>query len=394
MEKHISIKPGLRKGRVRPPVSKSHLHRLLVADFLAGDFSRLCSDESDSEDIKATKRCLSALGAARRGGEALLDCGESGSTMRFLAPVAAALGVKAVFKKAGRLAERPSKYYGSLESGLFRLEGNVSSQFATGLLFALPLLEGDSRIEFSSPLESRGYVDMTLDVLRGAGIRIDETPSGAFEVPGSQKYVSQKSVAPETDWSGAAFWVAANAMGNRIEIDALPEKSLQPDAAVRRAVRGFGGEIDMSGFPDSFPALAVAAARVPAVTRFVKTRRLRIKESDRVAAIADLLGRFGVKTEAGDDFFEVRGTDRPFAAAAVSSFGDHRIAMAAAVGATCADGAVEIDDAACAAKSYPAFFDQFSRLEIFTQALPGLAAVGSDGRTQRRNAAGVLRRQD
>ena len=166
------IVPGHRRGAANPPRSKSHLHRLLIADFLAGDLSRLADDPADSEDINATKRCLGAL--AGRDSAPVLDCGESGSTLRFIAPVAAALGKRPVFKKAGRLADRPALEYDGIRSGLHELRGDVSSQFVTGLLFALPLLKGDSRISFTTPLESRGYVDMTLDVLKKSGITVIE----------------------------------------------------------------------------------------------------------------------------------------------------------------------------------------------------------------------------
>ena len=351
---------GLRKGRVAPPRSKSHEHRLLVADFLAGDRTRLAPDDADPEDIKATKRCLAAL--AGENAEPVLDCGESGSTMRFLAPVAAALGKKATFVKKGRLAERPAIEYGTITPGTFTLPGNVSSQFATGLLFALPLLDGDSRIEFTSPLESRGYVDMTLAVLRGAGIEAVETPEG-FVIPGRQKYRAQPGVEPETDWSGAAFWVCANAIGNEIKIENLPSGSLQPDARTAEAVRSLGGRIDVSQFPDAFPALATAAACTAAETVFTGTRRLRLKESDRAAAMAEMLASLGITAACGENVFSVRGTGGLLKPAKLRTFGDHRIAMSAAIAATRASGPVEIDDAACAAKSYPDFFRQFAALE-------------------------------
>ena len=179
----IVLRPGARKGTVKVPRSKSHEHRLLIANFLAGERTMLEPCEGDNDDILATKRCLKALGEEIR--DPILDCGESGSTLRFLAPVAAALGKRPKFIRRGRLAERPFIAYApaglaasgevqdgarELRAGVYELEGNVSSQFVTGLLFALPLLEGDSEIRFSSPLESRGYVEMTLEVLNGAGI--------------------------------------------------------------------------------------------------------------------------------------------------------------------------------------------------------------------------------
>ena len=354
------VNPGLRHGTVTAPVSKSHLHRLLIASFLGGARDFFAPQPGDSQDIVATRRCLKALGEA--GDNPVLDCGESGSTLRFLMPVAAALGKTPTYLKAGRLASRPVIEYPTLTSGVHELAGNVSSQYVTGLLFALPLLPGPSEIRFSSPLESRGYVDMTLDVLRGAGIEIVGTEDGGYHIPGGQKYSARPDVSPETDWSGAAFWICANSFGNRIEVAGLSSRSLQPDAAVVGALWNIGGEIEISQFPDSFPALAVAAAAAPSITRFLGTRRLRIKESDRVAAMADVLARLGVESEARENSFIVHGTGSLFKGGAFSSFGDHRIAMATAIAATRASSPVEIDDTSCAAKSYPEFFNQFAAL--------------------------------
>lgn len=357
------LTPGLRRGTVTPPASKSHLHRLLIADFLSGEHSRLADDPADAQDIVATKRCLRALDTD--AAEVLLDCGESGSTLRFMAPVAAALGKRATFRKAGRLADRPMIEYPTIRSGLHSLEGNVSSQFVTGLLFALPILEGDSRIRFLSPLASRGYVDMTLDVIRGAGVTIREV-AGGFDIPGGQTYRPQTAIRPEGDWSGAAFWYAANKIGNAIVVNGMSETSNQPDRQILAALEQIAGpgELDVNAFPDSFPILTVAAACTSGVTTFTGIRRLRIKESDRVAAMADVLARFGVKTETDETRFVVHGADRPLRPAApFTSFGDHRIAMSVAIAATRADGPVEIDNVACAAKSYPDFFAQFESLE-------------------------------
>ena len=354
------IEPGLRRGAAEVPRSKSHLHRLLIADFLAGDRRRLADDPDDSDDIKATKRCLRALDTDRT--EVTLDCGESGSTLRFLAPVAAALGKRATFRKAGRLAARPAIEYPEIRSGLHVLGGDVSSQFATGLLFALPMLAGDSEIRFDSPLQSRGYVDMTLAVVRGAGVAVEATAAGGFLVPGGQRFRAQPEVEAERDWSGAAFWLAANAIGNEIAVAGMNPGSAQPDRAMVPALAQLGGEIDVSQFPDSFPALAMAAACNAGTTVFAGIRRLRLKESDRAAAMADVLARFGVKTEADENRFAVHGTAGALRGGAFGVFGDHRIAMAVAIGATRAAAAVEIDRPECVAKSYPRFFKEFAAL--------------------------------
>lgn len=366
-ENSLVIEPGRRRGRVEAPRSKSHEHRLLIADFLAGDYSRLAPAEGDADDIQATKRCLLAL--AGDDTAPFLDCGESGSTRRFLAPIAAALGKKPVFKTAGRLADRPQMDYDDLQPGEFKLAGDVSSQFVTGLLFALPLLKGDSFIRFTSPLESKGYVEMTRRVLVGAGIFIGVRDDG-YDVPGGQTYHAQPDVAVEGDWSGAAFWFAMNALGSDIKVSGLDAKSVQPDRVVQdhlqRISTAWNGErvfVDVSECPDLFPALSVVAAASPGETVFTGTRRLRLKESDRTAAMEDVLKRFGAEVENRENEFSVRGSEEPFRGGEIETGGDHRIAMAAAVGATHADGPVELDDAACAAKSYPSFFADFERLE-------------------------------
>lgn len=359
------LKNGPHRGTVTAPRSKSHEHRLLIADFLAGDDTRLVDVPDDSADILATKRCLRALRTDETA--PMLDCGESGSTRRFLGPVAAVLGKRPVFVTAGRLGQRPQFDYPDLAPGEFRLPGDVSSQFVTGLLFALPLLPGESFIRFDSPLQSRGYVDLTLRVLAGAGIYISLQDDG-FGIPGGQSYHSQASCPIEGDWSAAAFWYAMNALGSEVMVDGVDVKSVQPDRVVTELVRRISSAwtneavtVDVSGCPDLFPTLSVVAAGSPGVTTFVGTHRLKLKESDRTAAMAEVLERFGVKPDCQEDRFVVKGSVRPFKGGRFASFGDHRIAMSVAVGATCAEGTVELDDAECARKSYPAFFAEFER---------------------------------
>ena len=337
------------RGRIAPPPSKSHLHRLLVAEFLsraaaglgAGQLAE--ADPGDCADIAATRRCIAALSGLAPGSSAVLDVGESGSTLRFLAPVAAALGVKAEFVRHGRLAERPMIEYPSIEPGVHELRGDVSSQFVTGLLFALPLLGGDSEVRFATPLQSRGYVDMTLDVVRAYGIRVEETASG-FSVPGRQRFVSPGPVAPEGDWSGAAFWFAANALGSELSIAGLNPSSRQPDRAIAGLIEKVkaGGEVDVSGCPDNYPALAVVNYALGCGATFTGTERLRLKESDRLAAME------AVFADPCD----------------VDPRNDHRIAMAAAVLSTVADGPTLIHGASCVAKSYPGFWDEF-RMDLY-----------------------------
>lgn len=357
----MKIRPGLRSGRVVPPPSKSHAHRLLIANFLAGGGGGdLDDNQDDAADIAATKRSLRALLA--ESSDVVLDCGESGSTLRFLSPIAAALGKRAVFKTAGRLSERPFVEYPSIESGVHELRGDVSSQFVTGLLFALPLIKGDSEIRFTSPLESVGYVNMTLDVIRRAGIEIEEIKNG-FKIRGSQSYRRQIT-AVEADWSGAAFWYAMNALGCRIAVDGLCESSAQPDRAISKMLPELARRVDVSQCPDIFPVLSVVAAARPGRTVFSGIRRLRLKECDRVAAMEDVLSRFGAKVEASEGEFKVDGTGGVFSGGKFPTYDDHRIAMSVAVGAVVAEGDVEIDNPHCVSKSYPGFFGQFESLDL------------------------------
>ena len=359
----LEIPAGPRRGAVMVPRSKSHEHRLLIANFLAGESAAVLPRKEDNADILATKRCLVALAADTA--EPILDCGESGSTLRFLAPVAAALGKRPRFIRRGRLAERPFREYSSLAPGVHELAGDVSSQFVTGLLFALPLLAGDSEIRFTSPLESRGYVEMTLQVLRGAGIVVAETPSG-FRVAGGQRYHAQ-SAAVEGDWSGAAFWYGMNALGSAIAIRGLDANSAQPDRVIAGLSADLPTQIDVAQCPDIFPVLAVIAAGMPRTTTFTGVARLRLKECDRLAAMREMLARLGIATEliapdsadasAAVERFLVHGTAEKFRGATVRTFSDHRIAMAAAVAAVRAAAPITIDDAGCCAKSYPGFFE-------------------------------------
>ena len=374
------LQPGLRRGVMSVPVSKSHAHRVLIAEFLAGRTDCLAPAEGDCDDILATKRCLKEVEKWKGGkveklaaGAVVLDCGESGTTRRLLGPVVAALGVKPNWIMKGRLASRPQIDYADLKPGVQELAGNVSSQFVSGLLFALPLLKGDSEIRLSSPLASRGYVAMTLGVLKAYGVQVVETATG-FRVSGNQRFVAPgERPLFETDWSGAAFPLAMKALGNAVEIDAasaagLRGDSLQPDRVVgallaRLAQKDGEVETDVDECPDLFPVLTVVAAKRGGVTRFVGIRRLRLKESDRVAAMADVLTRFGVAVEVTDVAFVVRGVGASaLKGGAFCSVADHRVAMSIAVGATVADSPVEIDDTACAAKSYPMFFKQFNAL--------------------------------
>lgn len=343
----LILMPCKLQGSVTPPVSKSHLHRLLIAAFLSGKKLAelpVCADAC--ADIDATMRCLAALEEAkletRRPRRVTLDCGESGSTLRFFAPLAAALGFSADFIRKGRLADRPMLTYDTLEPGVHELRGDISSQFVTGLLFALPLLAGDSEIRFTTPLQSRGYVELTLDVLAQFGVRIEATAEGGFKVPGNQRYVAPAQLVPEADWSGAAFWYAAKAIGADLTIEGLNASSRQPDRVVGELIETIkaGGTVDVSGCPDNYPALAVVDHVLGGKATFVGTERLRIKESDRLAAME------AVFANPSD----------------VDAKNDHRIAMAAAILATTTGEPTIIHGAGCVKKSYPTFWQEYRRL--------------------------------
>ncbi len=370
----ITLEPGLRRGALRLPQSKSHAHRVLVADFLAGGTAYRAGGLQDCDDVAATRRCLAALAealssvASQPSRRVALPVGESGTTRRLLGPVVAALGLAPDWRMRGRLAARPQVEYAVLRPGVHELPGDVSSQFVSGLLLALPLLGEGSEIRLSSPLASRGYVDMTLDVLASYGIVVCETAAG-FRVSPGRYSAPPHDVRIEADWSGAAFPLALNALGNDIDFprQGLDGDSRQPDRAVcalldRLTAPSSALSLDVDACPDLFPVLAVVAAAQPRTTRFTGVRRLRLKESDRVAAMADVLARLGVPVHVSDEAFSVFGTGRPFRGGAFSSFSDHRIAMSVAVSATRASSSVTIDDEACAAKSYPTFFGDFVAL--------------------------------
>ena len=379
---NLTITPGRLAGTVTPPPSKSQAHRCLIAAALAGGGSEV-RNLADSQDIEATRRCLSEL---KTNSSALphFDCGESGSTLRFLIPLALALRGGGVFTGRGRLMERPQKPYfdlfdekgvryeqrdgvltlaGALTPGTYRLPGSVSSQFVTGLLYALPLLEGDSEIVLTSPLESRGYVDMTLETLEAFGIRVERDGEG-FRIPGGQAY-RPSVVTVESDWSQAAFWYAARNLGSRIEIQNMNPRSAQGDriAAHWAAVLAKSGEVEagLSGCPDLAPPLAVMAAVREGTARLTGAARLRLKESDRLATITAALTALGASVEEHPDSLTIRGV--PWLAGGTADCcNDHRIAMMAAIAATRCQAPVTLLGAECVAKSYPAFWADYRSL--------------------------------
>ena len=383
---NVTILPGTLKGAVTPPSSKSQTHRAVLALMLAQGEGKL-SNLAVSQDIQATQDCVAALKSgqpAQADGLPLLDCGESGSTLRFLIPVALAVRGGGHFTGRGRLMERPQGPYirlfeekgiswnqegacltvaGQLEPGVYALPGNVSSQFITGLLYALPLLPGDSRIVLTTPLESRGYVDMTLDMLRRFDIKVEEQEDG-FLVPGNQTYQA-RDLTLEADWSGAAFWYAANFLGAQVDIQGLNPDSVQGDRQIGtlywKLARPGNVDIDLSQCPDLAPPLAVMAAVRKRTTRCVNAGRLRMKESDRLETIARTLNALGAKAQVGEDTLILEGLDH-LEGGTVDGCNDHRIAMMAAVAAVACKEPVTILGAECVKKSYPRFWEDYTAL--------------------------------
>ena len=398
----VKITPRRLSGVVTPPPSKSLAHRWILAAALAAGTS-VVKNVAFSEDIEATLRCMEALGAswetredrlqiAGIGGERRLfgdlpqfDCGESGSTLRFLIPIALTVDQGGVFTGRGRLMERPQQPYfdlfdrrgisyaleggaltvrGSLSPGEFRLRGDVSSQFFTGLLMALPLLEGPSVVISTTKLESASYTSMTMGVLARCGVHVRWSPAlNGFGVEPGIYSPFEETV--EADWSQAAFWYAALSLGSNLRLRGLKGQSAQGDAAVvghyqKLALTG-EVKINLSDCPDLLPPLAVMAAVRRGTTRFTHAARLRLKESDRLATVARMLKALGGAVSEEKDGLTVYGVST-LPGGVVDGANDHRIVMAAAIAATRCQGPVVIRGAEAVRKSYPNFWRDYENL--------------------------------
>ena len=405
---NIKVLPRFSGGNIEAISSKSHAHRALICAALA-DGTSLLRLNSSSEDIRATCRCLEALGChiTHNGSELIiepgpcpaspvLDCGESGSTLRFLLPVAAALGCGAAFTGRGRLPQRPLEpllselkkhgvifdrdtlpftLSGRLEGGSFALPGNISSQYITGLMLALPLAGGGS-VHLTTPLESKGYVDLTVSTVEQFGVTISPSDDG-FCIP-SGEYKS-RSISIDGDWSNSAFWLCAGALAAPVTVHGLDMSSLQGDKAVIRILAQMGAgvrvqdncvtispgelcavEIDAGDIPDLIPVLAVTAAFCRGETRIYNAGRLRLKESDRLEAVAEQINSLGGSAVINGDELLISGGG--LTGGRVSSNNDHRMVMSAAVAALrCPDG-VDIEGCEAVNKSYPDFFKHLKTL--------------------------------
>ena len=407
------FEPKPLSGQVAAIPAKAEAHRALIAAALADRPTLVRNLSNLSNDIRATLEALCALGASFEKKDdgilmwpivdvpqtATVDCGESGSTLRFLVPVVSAIvnGNSTVHVTGGgRLPERPMEdllrvlrahgavidgdrvpleITGELTAGTYELPGNVSSQYVTGLMFALPLLRGDSEIRLTTPLESTGYVDMTKRTLSMFGVQAEGV------VKGGQIYRSPGEIMVGGDWSNAAMWLAAGALGGPVTVTGLDLASAQGDKAVVDILRRFGAtvvvegnavtvstgslkgiEIDTRDIPDLLPVLSIVAAAAEGETRFVNAGRLRLKESDRLATVAALIKALGGKVEEGPDWLAVKGGNR-LKGGCCEVANDHRLVMAAVLASAISETPVEFDGFQAINKSYPTFMEDYRKLE-------------------------------
>ena len=415
------VQPGMRAGTIMVPSSKSAAHRLRIGAALSERTCRVFC-EGLSKDIEATARCLKALGAEityEEGRSAFLVkpirrektseqapadlfCGESGTTLRFLLPLAGALGKKAVFHPEGLLSKRPMgplveelekhgvrifqegdilSSEGQLLPGGYVLPGNVSSQFISGLLLSLPLLEEDSRLDITGNIESRAYIVMTEQLLMQAGAVFDRQ-GASYRIPGKQQFRLPAEVSAESDWSSAAPFLCLGALSEEgITIPGMNLHSCQADQAVLDVLRDFGAGItaadglvtvrkqkrkafvmDASNAPDLVPVISAMACAAEGDTRIIHAERLRFKESDRLQSIAAMIRALGGEASEREDGLVIHGTGS-LLGGTVDPANDHRIAMAAAVAASICKEPVCIPDSECVGKSYPRFFADLEALD-------------------------------
>ncbi|MGI6005094.1 MAG: 3-phosphoshikimate 1-carboxyvinyltransferase [Christensenellales bacterium] len=406
--------PSKLQGTLPAIPSKSDAHRALICAALSDGPTRLQMPDWPAQDIQATIRCLEALGARieRTGGVLLikpidqprempvLDCGESGSTLRFLLPVAAALGRGALVTGSGRLPRRPMapllkslraggvkiegdalplRLEGRLTSGIYQLPGDVSSQFVSGLLFALPVLPEGGTVLVSEKLQSAAYVDMTLETLARFSVQVKKLPDG-YRVMPAQRYLTPGTYKVEGDWSNMAFFLCAGALSGPVTCTGLPKDCLQADRAVARLLARFGARVtqeesritvspgtlraikaDLSQIPDLAPPLAVVASAARGRTLLFGAGRLRMKESDRLRTVTAMLRALGADVTEGPDTLTITG--RPeLSGGPVDAAGDHRIAMAAAIAASRCAGETVLEGTEAVEKSYPSFYNDYSLL--------------------------------
>lgn len=411
----VRIKPSKLNGKVEAPPSKSVSHRAIICAGLCENAS-IIENIAYSEDIIATIEAMKPFGTCVEEISRIDDrvtlrvqnpnmvafaqerrkplqkpteiyCHESGSTARFMIPLFHLSDSEVIFTGSKRLSERPYQPYyqifekqnisfkstegglplrvkGSLKPDQFHVVGNISSQFISGLMFALPLLDGQSEIIIQPPLESRDYIALTVACLEQFGIRFNLKSELHYKIEGKQSYKAT-DFKVEGDYSQAAFWLVANKIGNAVEVTGLEPYSEQADRAIITVLElqnvSLENSIDVAQFPDLVPILAVLCALTPGHSQIVNAGRLRIKESDRLKAIATELSKMGACITELEDGLDIVGVDK-LKGAVVDSWNDHRIAMALAIAATCAEGETQILDAQCVRKSYPDFWTIYQSL--------------------------------
>ncbi len=409
----LCVTPCDIKGEIGAIASKSYAHRAIICAALADEKTSLYIRET-SKDIDATLSCIKAMGAevicddrtyhitpiTKKEKRCILDASESGSTLRFLIPVAAALGINAEFKGFGRLPERPLhpiinllkekgiefsgdslpfEINGKLSPGEFKIAGDISSQFISGLMFALSYLSGESTINLTSRLESKAYVDMTIDVLSKFGAEIKENSAG-YIVKGKGFLTSPKEYIIEGDWSNAAFFIVGGALSGDISLSGLNINSKQSDKKILDILKLAGADIscedneihikksklkpfcfDFSECPDIFPIAGILACGAEGKTTLSGAKRLRIKESDRIEATKKLILDLGGRAEDTEDSLIIHGKGF-LNGGEVSSFNDHRIAMSAIIASLICKNSVILEGAEAIDKSYPDFISHFESL--------------------------------
>ncbi|MDD4839881.1 MAG: 3-phosphoshikimate 1-carboxyvinyltransferase [Clostridia bacterium] len=411
---NVKIEKSKLSGSIKIPASKSLAHRVLIASALSNE-NTVVSGKLVGNDVFATMDCLKSIGAYfedTNEDELLVkpykysykhqisfNAVESGSTLRFLLPIVSALGLTATFTGEGRLGQRPIgelltvltahgvhtdqtvlpvTVSGKLEAGEYIIQGGISSQYISGLLFALPLLDGDSTIEVVGDMVSASYIDMTLSVLKTFGISIVRARN-IFIVKGNQNYQSPQSIQVEGDWSSAGFFAVGGALSGDVTLCGLASNSLQGDMVILNLLKNMGADIteteqgitvkksELSSItfsaencPDLVPIMSVALANANGISKVTNVERLRLKESDRLYAVIEMLTKMGVRAEYRDSALYVYGGE--MSGNLVSSFNDHRIAMSATIAGTVAQGKTTIVDAECVKKSYPTFFSDHKQL--------------------------------
>ena len=420
----IKIKPSTLNGKIEIPPSKSYSHRAVIAAALAESEKKSMIDNLKfSVDITTTTDIMENWGAKIKRFESALEivgndgrvvpkdkyvqCNESGSTIRFLIPVGITSKNELIFDGKGKLVDRPlDSYYkifegqglkyettggklpltvnGKLKAGNYEIDGNISSQFITGLLYALPLLDGDSKLIINKNLESKGYIDLTLEILKLAGIEIVNNGYKSFDIKGNQTY-KPFNYTVEGDYSQVAFWIVAGIISanrdNEVKCLHVNKNSLQGDREIIEIVTRMGANleifddyvivkpsktkgtvIDISQCPDIAPILTVLAALSEGETRIINGERLRIKESDRITSIKTELNKLGANvTEEGDSLI-IQGVEGFTGGVTVSAWNDHRIAMSLAVASSRCEKEIVLEEAESVRKSYPHFWDDFVKM--------------------------------